>query len=141
MGLDASLVGRSYPASAAYEVGREEVRRFASAVRTGDGGEPVAAPPTYPFVVAWRALQPLLEDPGLGIALERVVHGEQRFALTRALVPGDRVSGTATVESVRVLGPAALVAVRVDLTAAEGPLGSAWSTLVISSAASGEASA
>jgi hypothetical protein len=131
MPLDASLVGSSYPESEPYEVALEKVREFAVAVRQDPAID--AAPPTFPFVVAWRALAPLFGDSDLGIALEQVVHGEQRFAMTRALVPGDRVTGTATVESVRALGPATLLGVRVDLRTVDGdPIGSAWSSLVIS---------
>src|SRR3954449_2855778 len=69
--LDASLVGRAYPASAPYEVGREKVRELAEAL--GDrnpvytdgeaaavlGYQDVIAPPTFAFVVAWRGLAPL----------------------------------------------------------------------------------
>ncbi|RKS69237.1 MaoC dehydratase-like protein [Motilibacter peucedani] len=139
MPLDASLAGRTYPATAPYEVAVEKLREFALAV-----GEPASEPsalveavPTFPFVVAWRGLEPFLADPDLDISLERVVHGAQRFAMSRALVPGDRVRATATIESVRVLGGSAVVSARVDLAAdspgggAPEPVGSAWSTLVI----------
>nr|WP_196792154.1 MaoC family dehydratase N-terminal domain-containing protein [Motilibacter deserti] len=142
--LDASLAGRSYPASAPYEIGREKLRELAEAL--GDttpayvdpdaaralGYPEVVAPPTFPFLVAWRGLAPLLADPELGIGLERVVHGDQRFALARPLQAGDRVTGAATVESVRVVGGNALISVRVDLRAEDGEeLGSAWSSLLV----------
>jgi hypothetical protein len=132
--LDATLVGRTYPETAPYEVGLEKVREFAVAVRQDpdiSGTDIPVAPPTFPFVVAWRALHPLFTDPSLGIALEQVVHGEQRFAMSRALAPGDRVTAAATVESVRAMGPAVLVGVRVELRVAGEPVGSATSSLVI----------
>ena len=147
MPLDASLAGRAYPASALYEVGREKVRELAEAL--GDptpayvdpdaaralGYPDVIAPPTFAFLVAWRGLAPLLRDPDLDIALERVVHGDQRFALSRPLHAGDRVCGAATVESVRVVAGNALVSVRVDLAAESGEqLGSAWSSLLVRAA-------
>lgn len=136
MPLDASLVGRSYPPCRRYEVGVEKVREFRSAIGLPDEGTTsFEAPPTFAFVVAWRGLEALLADPELGISLERVVHGDQRFSLSRALRPGDQVTGAATVESVRVMGGAAVVSARVDLaTAAGDALGSAWSTLVIAPA-------
>jgi hypothetical protein len=133
MPLDASLVGREYPETEPYEVAREKVREFAVAVRQDPALD--VAPPTFPFVVAWRALAPLFADPELSIALEQIVHGEQRFAMARALVPGDHVTGAATVESVRTLGPATLLGVRVDLRAAGESVGSAWSSLVVSAPA------
>ena len=131
MPLDASLAGRTYPPCDPYDVALEKVSEFRSAV--GDtGSDDLCAPPTFPFVIAWRGLAALLEDPDLGISLERVVHGAQRFAMTRAVRPGDVLTGAATVESVRVLGGAAVVTARVDvLDATAQQLGSAWSTLVI----------
>ena len=144
MPLDASLAGHAYPASAPYEVAREKVRELAEAL--GDptpayvdpdaaralGYPDVIAPPTFAFVVAWRGLAPLLADPELGIGLERVVHGDQRFALRRPLAAGDRVCGAATVESVRVVAGNALISVRVDLATESGEeLGSAWSSLLV----------
>jgi hypothetical protein len=72
-----------------YEVGIEHVREFASAI--GDtkplyrdraaaraAGHPdVLAPPTFPFVLAFRATRQVIEDPELAIDYSRVVHGEQ----------------------------------------------------------------
>ncbi len=48
MALDQSFVGRSYPATAPYEVGREKIREFAEAI--GD------AAPAYTDAEAARAL-------------------------------------------------------------------------------------
>lgn len=67
MALDQSFVGRSYPATAPYEVGREKIREFAEAI--GDaapaytdaeaaralGYPDVIAPPTFVFSITFRA--------------------------------------------------------------------------------------
>ncbi|MDQ3421788.1 MAG: MaoC family dehydratase, partial [Actinomycetota bacterium] len=73
MSVDADLAGRTFPATAPYEVGREKIRDFLTAIgaEAGNGDE---APPTFAIVVAFRAMQQLLEDSEVGIALHRVVH-------------------------------------------------------------------
>ena len=51
MALDRELVGRSYPPSAVYEVGREKIAEFAAAIGDDDpvyrdaGGRPRGRPP------------------------------------------------------------------------------------------------
>lgn len=44
MALDQSLVGRSYPPTAPYEVGREKIREFAEAVGTPTRRTPTRRP-------------------------------------------------------------------------------------------------
>ena len=67
MALDQSFVGRSYPPTEPYEVGREKIREFAEAV--GDpnpayidpeaakalGHPDVIAPPTFVFAITFKA--------------------------------------------------------------------------------------
>ncbi len=144
MALDSSAVGRTYPPTAPYTVGAEKLREFARAVgetspvtldteaacAAGYGG-PVATP-TFAFVLAWRALDAMVTDPDLAIDFARVVHGEQRFAMSRPLVAGDVVTGTATLEQVKRLGGNAMITGRVDIAAADGELvARAWSLLVV----------
>src|ERR671937_2412177 len=100
MPLDLTFVGRSYPPTAPYQVGREKIREFAVAIGATDpayhepeaakalGHPDVIAPPTFPFVVAGVGLQLLIDDPGLGLDFSRVVHGEQRFSHTRPVRAG-----------------------------------------------------
>lgn len=45
MALDQSFVGRSYPPTAPYEVGREKIREFAQAVGTPIRHTPTRRPP------------------------------------------------------------------------------------------------
>lgn len=95
MALDQSFVGRTYPPTAPYEVGREKIREFAEAV--GDpnpvytdpeaakavGHPDVIAPPTFPFVITYKAAGQVVLDPELGLDYSRVVHGDQKFSYTR----------------------------------------------------------
>jgi acyl dehydratase len=114
--VNPDLAGRSYPATEPYLVGREKVREFAHAVLATSplsfdveaaraaGYADLVAPPTFPVVIQQRTLDHLLGDPDSGIELSRVLHGEQRFAITRPIVAGDELTATLTVTSMRAIG-------------------------------------
>lgn len=144
MPVDPSYAGRTYPPSPPYEVGVEKIREFATAI--GDrnpafhdrdaaralGHPDVIAPPTFPFVVTFRASRAVIEDPDLGIDYSRVVHGEQRFAYARPVRAGDTLATTVTIESVRSAGGHDMVTTRSEVHAADGELVvTAYSTLVV----------
>jgi acyl dehydratase len=115
MALDQSFTGRAYPPTPPYEVGREKIREFAEAI--GDlhpvytdpeaakalGHPDVIAPPTFPFVITYKAAGQVVLDPELGLDFGRVVHGDQRFTYTRPVRAGDRLSVTVTIESIKSL--------------------------------------
>ncbi|MFI9239751.1 MaoC family dehydratase N-terminal domain-containing protein [Streptomyces cinnamoneus] len=115
MALDQSFVGRTYPATDPYEVGREKIREFAEAIGDANSaytdpeaaralGHPdVIAPPTFVFAITFRAAGVVLRDPQLGLDYDRVVHGEQKFAYTRPVGAGDRLTVTSTIESIKSL--------------------------------------
>ena len=124
MALDQSFVGRTYPPTAPYEVGREKIREFAEAV--GDpnpvytdpdaakalGHQDVIAPPTFPFVITYKASGQVVLDPELGLDYGRVVHGDQRFSYTRPVRAGDRLSVTVTIEAIKSLAGNDVIDVR-----------------------------
>jgi hypothetical protein len=129
MALDASVVGRTFPATAPYTVSRERLVEFAAA--TGSTFEGGPAPATFPIVVAFPAMTALLQDPSVGIELHRVVHGEQRFAYTRPVVAGDELTATLTVDTLRQIGGADIIGTRSEITDAQGdPVCTAYATLV-----------
>src|SRR5690242_20744422 len=115
MALDQSLVGRSYPPTAPYEVGREKIREFAEAV--GDtnpvytdaeaakelGYPDVIAPPTFVFSITYRAAGQVIEDPELGLDYSRVVHGDQKFVYARPVRAGDRLTVVSHIDSIKSL--------------------------------------
>ncbi|MFL6023989.1 MAG: MaoC family dehydratase N-terminal domain-containing protein [Marmoricola sp.] len=121
MPVDQSLVGRSFPPTAPYDVTEDSVSAFAAATGTpyAAGGP---APATYPIVVAFAAMQELMVDPTVGIELHHVVHGEQRFAHERAVVAGDRLSAELTVDGLRQIGGADIISTTSAITAADGSL-------------------
>ncbi len=112
------LLGRTFPPTPAYLVTEERVAEFAAASGTSYDGGP--APATFPIVVAFQAMLALMADPSVGIALHRVVHWEQRFRYTRPVVPGDALTATLTVESLRSMGGADLIGTRSELQDAAG---------------------
>ena len=105
MPIDQSLVGRSFPPTRPYAVSEETIRAFVTAT----GGEYAAgpAPATFPIVVAFNAMNDFLEAER--VDLFRIVHGEQRFSYARAVEPGDVLTATLTVASLRQIGGADII--------------------------------
>ncbi|MBK9738163.1 MAG: MaoC family dehydratase N-terminal domain-containing protein [Actinobacteria bacterium] len=132
MALNPEFVGRVYPSTAPYRVGREKVREFANAI--GDqnpafhdvdaaralGHVDLVAPPTFAIIVSMKASEAVLFDPELGLDYTRVVHGEQRFSYTRPIVAGDDLVVTTTIESIRTMAGNDLITTRGDIVTAEG---------------------
>jgi acyl dehydratase len=144
MPLDPSFVGRTYPQTPPYQVGREKIREFARAIGADDpayhdpaaardrGHPDVVAPPTFPVVITMAAGQPIIDDPELGIDYSRVVHGDQRFAYTRPVVAGDELVCVSTVEEIVSRGGHDFLTTRTDVTTTAGePVVTAWSKLVV----------
>jgi acyl dehydratase len=116
VGINKDYLGRTFPATAPYEVSRVKIAEFAEAI--GDpnpvfrdraaaeaaGYPDVIAPPTFPIVIAMAASGRAVADPGLGLNYAMVVHGEQRFEYSRPLRAGDVVTAQSTISGIRELG-------------------------------------
>src|SRR5690606_3383901 len=100
MPIDSSLVGREFPPTAPYPVTDVKVKEFAEAIGATyvDG----VVPPTFLIVVAFAAMNDFLAE--VEADLFRIVHGEQRFAYERPVRPGDVLSATLTVDTLRQIG-------------------------------------
>lgn len=132
MALDQSFVGRTYPPTQPYEVGRVKIREFAEAV--GDlnpayldaeaakalGHPDVIAPPTFPVVISMPAVNQVVDDPALGLDWSRVVHGDQRFDYTRPMRAGDRIECVVSVESIKSLAGNDMITLATELRTVEG---------------------
>ena len=143
MPLDQSFVGRSWPATAPYLVGREKIREFAAAIGATDaeyhdpeaaraaGYPDVVAPPTFPVVVTMAASRQIVADPALGLGYSRVVHGDQKFAYTRPVVAGDSLVCVNTVDEIISRGGHDFLTTRTEVTTEAGePVVTVWSKLV-----------
>ena len=132
MALDRALVGRSYPPSAVYEIGRAKIAEFARAIGDDDpvhrdpeaaraAGHPdVIAPPTFAIVLTLEAATVVLADPDVSLDYSRVVHGEQKFAHHRPIRAGDRLVATTTIDAVRSVAGNDLLTTRVDVATEDG---------------------
>ena len=127
MPIDQSLVGRSFPPTGAYEVTKERVRAFAEA--TGGSYDGGAAPATFPIVLAFEAMNAFLEAEQ--VDLFRIVHGEQKFAYERPVVPGDVLTATLTVTSLRQIGGNDIIGTTSEITDADGALVCATSATLV----------
>lgn len=129
MAVDPDLKGRAFPPTAPYVVSEAKLREFAEATgSTYDGG---SAPATFPIVVAFAAMQGLMQDPSVGMTLHRVVHGEQRFEHARPVVAGDELTARLTVDSLRQISGTDILGTRSEITDAAGDVVcTAFATLV-----------
>jgi acyl dehydratase len=143
MSVDQSFIGRVYPPTPPYEVGREKIREFAAAINDPNpvyrdaeaaraaGHDDVIAPPTFAIVVTMPAGHQVINDPDLGIDYSRVVHGEQRFVHHRPIQAGDLLQVVVTVENIRVAAGNDLVSTRGDVQTVDGEaVLTAYSTIV-----------
>jgi len=119
MAVSPDLAGRTFPPTEPYYVSREKIREFCAAIGAPAGEE---APPTFPIVVAFEAMQRLMTDPDVGIELHNVVHRDQAFEQHRAVRAGDTLSATLTVETLRQAAGTDLIGTRTDIADAGGEL-------------------
>ena len=132
MPLNKDFVGREFPPSEPYEVGREKIREFADAI--GDfapayrdveaaralGHPDVIAPPTFLTTLMFRRPDPIISDPDLGLDYSLVVHGEQRYVHHRPARAGDVLVVRATVTEIRDIGRHEKMTVRSEISTVDG---------------------
>ena len=143
MPLDQSFVGRSWPPTEPYQVGREKIREFARAIGATDpeyhdpeaaralGYADVVAPPTFPVVITMATSRQIIDDPDLGMDYSRVVHGDQRFAYRRPVVAGDALVCVNSVEEIISRGGHDFLTTRTEVATEAGePVLTVWLKLV-----------
>jgi acyl dehydratase len=144
MALDASFVGRCYPAAATYQVGREKIREFAEAIGDDNavyrdpeaaraaGYADLVAPPTFAMILVLRTQEELISDPKLGLDYRRMVHGSQSFTHHRPITAGDELAATLHVDGIRAMGGNDMLTVRCEITDSAGdPVTTARAMLVV----------
>ena len=134
MALNPAFIGRSYPPSPPYQVGREKVREFARALGltdpvyfdvqvARDNGYPdIVAPPTYVIRLSMAAAENVVMDPELGLDYSRVVHGDQSFEYQRPVVAGDELVCTISIEGIRSAAGNDIISTRADIATVSGEL-------------------
>ncbi len=150
MPLDPSYVGHSYPPSRPFQVCREKIREFATAIGDDNpvyldpqaartlGHPDVLAPPTFLTVLSFLGDDTVISDPGLGLDYSRVVHGEQRFLSHRPLYAGDTVVGVTSIDGIRAAGGNDILSTRTEVSTVEGePVATLFATLVARGTAAG----
>ncbi|MDP4013785.1 MAG: MaoC family dehydratase N-terminal domain-containing protein [Candidatus Nanopelagicales bacterium] len=134
MAINQSFVGKAYPKAPVYEVGREKIREFATAI--GDfnpayhnvdaarelGHDDLIAPPTFPFVLTIKSLALAMFDPDLGLDYGRVVHGEQHFDYVRPIQAGDRLTVSTVIDDIHASGSNEFLTAKSEVRTSDGEL-------------------
>ena len=144
MAVNEDFLGRSYPPTPPFAVGREHIRDFATAVGATDpvhhdvaaaraaGYADLVAPPTFAVIPSQRADAQFVADPQAEVDYSRVVHGEQRFTHHRPIVAGDEVRGVLHIDGIRGAGGHQMVTMRSEITDAQDqPVATCLSTIVV----------
>lgn len=117
MAVDGSLVGRVFPPTRPYRVSEEKVREFAAASGLGwESGDQV--PATFPIVLAFEAMNAFLDE--VEVELARIVHGEQKFSYARPIAPGDVLTASLSVATLRQIGGNDIIGTVSEITDASG---------------------
>jgi acyl dehydratase len=132
MAINPDFVGRAFPPGEPYEISREKVREFASAIgdpnpvyrsqaAAAEAGFPdVIAPPTFAIVISMASSSQALADPELNLNYAMVVHGEQRFEYSRPLRAGDVVTAQSTISSIRAVGSLSMMTTTTQISTVDG---------------------
>ncbi len=143
--VNPEIVGKIYPATEPYLVGREKIREFALATFHGPespsvsleasekaGFQDLVAPPTFAIVLQQQSLEMVIEDPEADLDFSRVVHGDQGFSYKRQIIAGDELTSQLSVESVKELAGNQMIAFLTRIFDSGGvEIASAASTLVV----------
>jgi acyl dehydratase len=132
MPLNRSLIGKTYPPSEPYEVGREKVREFATSIGETNpichdveaakaaGYPDVVAPPTFLTVLNFRYSPQVIGDPDLGLDYSRVVHGEQEYELHQPIVPGMHLVGKPAIVDIASKGANEFLTIEASIETTDG---------------------
>jgi len=143
MPLNKELIGREYPESSPFEVGREKIREFALAIGETNpvysdenaalaaGYKDIIAPPTFLTVLNFKYSPQIIGDPALGLNYAFVVHGEQEYEHHRPVYPGDKLVGKPRIADITSRGKNEYLYVEASIETVDGEkVSTARSTIV-----------
>ena len=134
MTLNQNIVGQHYRVEDYYEVGREKIREYATAVQDphpahhdegvakGLGYDGLIAPLTFISIVGLIAQRRLFEDGDLGLDLSRVMQTDQRLVFHKPIQAGDRLICDVYVDSIRSMGGSEIIVTKNIVTDQNGEL-------------------
>ncbi len=134
MAVNRDFIGRTYEYSTPYHVGREKVREFATAIGDSNpmyhdlseakemGHRDLVAPPTFPFIITYRAMVGAISDPELNLNYAMVVHGEQSFTYSRPLYANDEVVVSSTIADISTARSNELIKMEQQVKTTDGEL-------------------
>ena len=126
--ISPDVIGRTFPGTSEVTVTQSQIDAFCSVI--GEKNTAIA-PPTFSIRISLEQSESILTSPEVGIIWDRLVHGEQKFEIKRAIKAGDVISCASTIESAKSAAGNEIISVRSDLTSSGELLVSSWSTLVI----------
>lgn len=135
MPVDDSLVGRTYPPTAARTVSAEHVLAFATAIGDPEAAADGKVPPTYPITSSFDAMNDFLAAEQ--VELHRIVHGDQKFHYQRPVRVGDTLSASLTVTGLRQIGGNDILTTASDIHDADGALVCTTTATLVHRAAAG----
>ncbi len=132
MGLSPDIVGMTYVYPDFYEVGREKVREYATAVKNSDaayfdddaaaalGHDAILAPLTFVSILGLKAQMAFFEHANIPITEEKLVQAEQGLTMLRPIKAGDKLYCHIRIESLRRAFGADVLTIRSRITNQHG---------------------
>ena len=134
MPLSENLVGTHYRYPDHYEVEREKIREYATAVKNDDaaffddgaaaelGYTGLVGPLTFVSVFGYTAQRAFFDEANIGISDRQIVQVDQSFTYLRPVVVGDKLYSDVYVHSVRQAHGTDIIVTKVLITNQDGEL-------------------
>ena len=126
--INPDSVGRTFDGAELVTVTQSEIDAFAAVIGERDTS---VAPPTFSIRISLSQYESILTQPEIGVDWTRLVHGDQKFEISRPVVAGDVFTCSATIETLRTVAGNEIISVRSDLHNGSELVVSSWSTLVV----------
>jgi acyl dehydratase len=143
MPLNRDYIGRTAPQGEPFEVTRNDIRRFATAIGDSNpayhdvaaaqalGHADLIAPPTFLIAASTGGGGGgFILEPELGLNYAMVVHGEESFAFTRPVQAGDVLDMVQRISDIQDKGANELMTLVTEVTVKGEPVATVTNTIV-----------